>query len=71
MKTVENAYEVVGQNQEHDQFQDSIAVHKPKRQTCMPVRFDNMVIPYALPVVIEDSILSTYREVKVSSKSDR
>lgn len=60
------------ENQGHDQVQNSIATHKPKRTTHRPTRFDDMVVAYALPVeLIEDSVPSTYREAELKFESER
>ncbi|KAG8498395.1 hypothetical protein CXB51_006971 [Gossypium anomalum] len=54
-------YEEVS-TQELLQQQDSIAYRRPRRETCMPTRFDDMVA-YALPIA-NDNVPSTYTEAR-------
>jgi len=53
------------------QVPDSIATRKPKRNIRKSAHFSDIIVVYALSVeVVEDSVSSTFREVKLSSESE-
>jgi len=57
------------QGQVMGNVQESIAVEKTRRNSCMPSwLITNMIVVYALPIT-EEAIQSTYREAKISSES--
>jgi len=57
------------QGQDMSDIQDSIAVGRDRRNLCKPSWLNtNMIMAYNLSV-IEEAILSTYREAEITSES--
>jgi len=67
----EDTEEVVENKEPEGQVHDSIVAHKPKKTIRKLTLFSYMVVTYALSVeVVEDSVLTTYREAELSSESE-
>jgi len=67
----EDTKDVIEDPESEGQVQDSIALHKPKRNILKLTRFSDIVVAYALSVeVVEDNVPSTFREAKLSFESE-